>query len=296
MNDDAADWAGRTDGVRSEDVSFGADAGREVQKAAAHRRKAAGRPVDWSTPSPARMYCYYLGGKDYGRADRAAADRAVAAMPELPDLARANRAWLGRTVRYLAGLGIDQFVDVGAGLPAEVNLHESARSAAPDARVVYVDNDPVVLAHGRALLDDGDRTIVVDADLRRPESVLDHPELREVVDLERPVGLICAAVLDGFTDAENPYGMVARLCEGIAPGSHLAVSHIESTPQTRAVAEEYRRSATSSPVVPRSREQIARFFDGLDLVPPGIVPLHQWHPDGGEAQVRAGLCGVARKG
>ena len=239
---------------------------------------AAGR-IDTSTPHPARMYDYWIGGKQNFAADREVGDRMAEAMPGLPLRARANRAFLGRAVRYVAGQGVQQFLDLGAGLPASGNTHEIAQSVHPDAAVVYVDNDPLVTVHGRALLADQARTRVFEADLRDPGSVLDHSDVASLIDFEQPVAVLLAAVLHFVTADADPAGIVAAFTERLVPGSHLVISHAASdllpveTEQLRPI---YRSSATGAL---RDRAEVLGFFDGFDLVEPGLVQVPLWRPN-----------------
>src|SRR6266498_1582061 len=181
--------------------------------------------INTDVAHPARMYDYYLGGKDNFPADREAADQALAASPAVRDMARQNRAFLQRVVRFLArDAGIRQFIDIGAGLPTQGNVHEIAQAITPDARVVYVDNDPIVVVHSDALLA-GHNTTAIKADLREPNVILEHPEVREVIDLDQPVAVLLVAVLHFLQDADDPVGVVARLRDAMAAGSYLAISH-----------------------------------------------------------------------
>jgi hypothetical protein len=234
------------------------------------------------------MWDYQLGGKDNFAADRAAAEAVNQAMAEanVPDgraVASENRAFLRRAVRYLAGsAGIRQFLDLGAGLPTQGNVHEIAHETAPDARVVYVDYDPVVVAHGRALLAGTNKTAAVRADLRVPHEMLSQPELTDLLDLGQPVAVLLVATLHLVTDHEDPAGIVAALHEAIAPGSHLVITH--ATRQRHegaaaALAESFARLRVTTPIVPRGREEILRLFDGFILVEPGLVFPALWRPD-----------------
>ncbi len=237
--------------------------------------------IGTSTPNPARIYDYLLGGKDNFPADRETAEEVLALAPEVRAVARENRAFLRRAVRYLAGeAGIRQFLDVGTGIPAQGNVHQVAQQVAPDARVVYVDNDPIVLLHARALLA-GNHTTIIQADLREPAAILDHPELREVIDFDQPVAVLLLAILHFITDEEDPAGIVTRLRDAMAPGSYLALSHgtADFRPEaTLKAAQVYDRA--SAPLVLRSHAQIGRFFGGLELVAPGLVQVVSWRPDG----------------
>jgi hypothetical protein len=232
--------------------------------------------IDTTTPSVARMYDYFLGGKDNFPADREAAERVILAAPIVPRMAKENRKFLQRVVADLSRRGIRQFVDIGSGLPTAVNTHEVAQKIAPSTRVVYVDNDPHVLTHGRAFLARDDSTTVITADLRTPQTIVDHPELRELIDWSRPVAVLLVAILHFIRDSDDPYGIVATLRSAMAPGSYLAISHIDKTPELEAAAKEYDHA--SSPAIPRSAEQVARFFDGLTLVGPGLCPVSRWRP------------------
>jgi SAM-dependent methyltransferase len=253
--------------------------------------------LDTSRPHPARMYDYFLGGKDNFPADREAGDEVLAAWPEVREGVLENRAFLRRVVSFLAGeAGIRQFLDIGTGIPTQGNVHEVAHAAAPDARVVYVDNDPIVHVHANALLA-GDTTSIILADLREPETILGHPKVREALDLSKPFALLLIAILHFITDEEDPQGIVARFRQALSPGSYLAISHVTadfSPEATTRAARVYDRAATR--LVPRGGPEIARFFDGLELVEPGLVPIQHWRPEGQPAQLRGGMYGaVGRK-
>ncbi|MFE4977178.1 SAM-dependent methyltransferase [Kitasatospora sp. NPDC056651] len=233
-------------------------------------------------PHPARMYDYYLGGKDNFPADRAAAETALAANPEFRSTARANRGFLTRAVRYVADSGIDQFLDIGTGIPTAGNTHEIARSARPDARVVYVDNDPIVLSHARALMAGSGpgRTTVIQADLREPAAVLEAVREADLLDFARPVGLVLAAVLHFLRDEDEPYRVVATLLDALPSGSHLVLSHGTAD----FIPAEIRDRVTgvydkaTAPLVGRSREEVLAFFEGLDLLDPGVTTVPLWRP------------------
>jgi hypothetical protein len=232
----------------------------------------------------ARVYDYWLGGKDNFPADHALAEAILEAVPSMRAMARANRAFLGRAVRYLAGeAGIRQFLDIGTGIPTAGNTHEVAQAVARDARVVYVDNDPIVLAHARALMTShvAGRSEFIFADLREPATILDDPVLRSTLELDQPVALMLVAILMFFPDSEDPYGVVARLLEALPSGSYLAISHPTADfdePAMAGAAAASKRSGIE--MVPRPRAAVERFFDGLDLVEPGVVPVTAWRPDG----------------
>ncbi|MFD9129513.1 SAM-dependent methyltransferase [Kitasatospora sp. NPDC059571] len=244
-----------------------------------------GQSVDLrpEVPHPARMYDYYLGGKDNFPADREAAERALAANPEFRSTARANRGFLQRAVRHVAGLGIDQFLDIGTGIPSAGNTHESAQAVLPHATVVYVDNDPIVLTHARALMAGTGlgRTAVLRADLRDPTAVLAAPEVAELLDLDRPVALVLGAVLHFLPDEDEPARVLRTLLDALAPGSHLILSHgtadfLPAEVRDR-VTGVYDRA--TAPLVGRSRAEVRAFLDGLEILEPGVVTVPLWRPD-----------------
>jgi len=249
----------------------------------------------------ARVYNYWLGGKDNYPADREAAEQAIAANPGIVADVRANRAFLARAVRYLAAeCGIRQFLDIGTGLPTASNTHEVAQEAAPAARVVYVDNDPIVLTHARALLTSTPEgaTAYLDADLRDTPAIL--REAAQTLDFGQPIALMLLIILHLIPDADDPYGVVATLTAALPSGSYLVLAHPASDIRAEKMAEMTRRvnERMSGPrATMRDRDAITRFFDGLDLVEPGVVQPQQWRPDPGALsplQVTA-WCGVARK-
>lgn len=257
--------------------------------------------VSSQRPTPARMYDYFLGGKDNFEADRTAADQIIAKLGEgkTRDVAWENRRFLWRVTEYLSSeCGISQFIDVGAGLPTMRNTHEIAQQVDPDARVVYVDNDPIVLSHGRALLKNG-ATAIATADMREPGSVLDAPEIKDLIDFTQPVGLLFIAVFHFVTSAGHPrhvHGhaspaeIMTAFRERVAPGSYVAVTHNSSdraSPEDVAVAEEGYKSATA-PMVVRSRSEIEALFNGWRLIPPGVTPAWQWH-SGPDESPRTGI-------
>jgi hypothetical protein len=238
--------------------------------------------VDPTRPNVARTYDYFLGGKDNYAADREAGDQILRQSPEVRSTLRANRAFLGRVVRFLASeAGIAQFIDLGTGLPTQANVHQVAEAASPAAAVAYVDNDAVVLAHARALLAGGSNTAVIGADLRRPAEVLTDPGLLGLVDLARPAAVLMIAVLHFVGDDENLPAIIAQYRDALAPGSYLAMS-LGTTdgvdPAKIADAQRIYRSSTAQ-LTYRSRAQIQRLFDGFELVEPGLVRLPQWRPD-----------------
>jgi S-adenosyl methyltransferase len=268
---------------------------------------------DWTTrintgvPNPARIYDYFLGGKDNFPADREVAEQVVAIAPVARDIVEDNRAFLRRAVRLLAGeAGIRQFIDLGSGLPTQGNVHEIAQAVAPDARVVYVDNDAMVVTHSRALLA-GDNTAAIEADLRDPDSVMRHREVRELIDFDQPIALLLMAILHFVPDDEDPYGIVARFRDAMAAGSYLALSHgtrdIPARPDMspEAMAEmgakvERLYQLTTASLVTRTHAQVERFFDGFDLLDPGLVEIQLWRPDEAGALLPGGFYGgVGRK-
>lgn len=236
-------------------------------------------------PSIARMYDYYLGGRDNYAVDRAAAGKAIAAFPALMVIARTNRVWMHRATRFLAERGVRQFLDIGTGIPTSPNLHEIAQSVAPNSRVVYVDRDPIVLAQSQRLLNGSPegRTAFVQADVSDPASVLAAPQLTDTLDLERPVGLSLNALLHFFPDGSHPdpYGIVEHLLGALAPGSYLALSHVTTDFDPEGISsalEVYRSSGI--PVQARGMAETRRFFAGLEVVPPGVEVPHRWDADG----------------
>lgn len=237
-----------------------------------------GQSFNPQVPNVARMYDYYLGGKDNFAADRRCADEVLQQAPQVRVMARENREFLGRAVRYLAAeAGIDQFLDLGTGLPTRENVHQVAQRINPDARVVYVDHDPLVLAHARALLADDDRTHILEKDVRAPERILPAAERQGGVDLSRPVAVLLVAVLHFVADHEDPLGIVVNLMDRLPAGSYLVISHVEWQPELEGAAGNYRQA--SAPVTLRTAQEIDRFFDGLELVEPGVVPVDKWRPD-----------------
>lgn len=259
-----------------------------------------GPVFDTSVAHPARVYDYWLGGKNNYAADRSAAEAAIAVRPAIVRDIRENRDFMRRAVAYLAAEGVRQFLDIGSGIPTEPNLHEIVQDIAPDARVVYVDNDPVVLAHAHALLvstPEGE-TAYIQADLRDPGLIL--REAARTLDFAEPVAVSLVSVLQLIRDEEDPYGIVARLMSTVARGSWLVISHPASDILSDLNAEVARRYNESviTPATLRTFGQVSRFFDGLELADPGIVQCHRWHPRPGvpvgEYEV-AGWGAVGRK-
>ncbi|WDV56080.1 SAM-dependent methyltransferase [Streptomyces coeruleorubidus] len=241
------------------------------------------RSIDISVPSVSRMYDYYLGGSHNFEVDREAACRAMEFMPGLPKIMQANRAFMRRAVRYAADQGISQFLDVGSGIPTFGNVHEVAQAARPGARVVYVDHDPVAVAHSQVVLEGNDDADVVAADLRKPQEILRSPEVERLIDLNQPVALLLVAILHFVEDEDDPYGAVAELGEALAPGSLLVLTHASyegiPLPPERAGGAVNVYQDIRNPLIMRSREEIARFFKGYDMVEPGLVAMPRWRPD-----------------
>jgi hypothetical protein len=240
-------------------------------------------PRDTTVPHASRMYDYLLGGKDNFAADREAADQLVAVGPATLRAVRENRAFLGRAVRYLAGeAGVRQFLDIGTGIPAADNTHEVAQRVAPGSRVVYVDNDPVVLAHARALLTSAHAGTVsyLDADLRDPDTILGAA--RQRLDFGAPVAIMLALILHLIPDSDDPWRIVRRLVGAVPPGSYLVVSHSTTdmdADTAPAISGCVNQRMPATPMTIRSHAEVSRFFDGLDLLPPGLVAQNRWRPD-----------------
>ncbi|MEU6721736.1 SAM-dependent methyltransferase [Nonomuraea sp. NPDC046802] len=259
--------------------------------------------IDPTVPSVARMYDYLLGGKDNFAADRQAAAQIMQLSPNAKEVAQANRAFLGRAVRAVAESGIGQFLDIGTGLPTQENVHQVARRFSPGSRVVYVDNDPIVLVHARALLAENADTIVVEGDMREPKSVLSHPEITRHLDFEQPLAVFLVAVLHFIPDDDQAQSIVRSIREALPSGSHLIISHVTVGELDSDVVGEgrevYRRTSTGN-VTPRTREQIAGFFEGLEMMEPGLVSTTDWRTETALDPSLAGpggvdiLCGIGR--
>ena len=252
------------------------------------------------TPNVGRIYDALLGGKDNYAEDRQAASQLLAVVPDARAAAWANRRFVGRAVRFLAqDAGIGQFIDIGAGLPAPGNVHQVAREQGPLARVAYVDNDPVVVSHARALLCAAPGICAVEGDLRDPPGIVGHPDLAAVIDLGEPVAIVLGAVLHHIPDEDSPHKLVDLLMAAVAPGSYLVISHATDqdigADAAGQVRELYVRA--SAPAVFRSRAEVAGFFEGLELVPPGIGSVADWHAGPGPAESGRTIVvgGVGRK-
>jgi hypothetical protein len=274
---------------------------KEVAASPGSAEPAGERPgFDTSVAHSARVHDYWLGGKENYAADRAAGDAVIAAYPGIVMSVRANRAFLARVVRFLAAeAGIRQFLDIGTGIPSANNTHEVAQAVAPDARVVYVDYDPVVLAHARALLDSSPEgaTDYIDADFRNYDAILE--QAARTLDFSRPVAVMLIALLHLIGDQDDPYGIVSALMAAVPSGSYLALSQVASDIQAEQMAEarnRYNRMARETQQH-RSHAEVAGFFKGLELLPPGLVPVQQWRPRSDfEAQAKSAMWGgVARK-
>jgi SAM-dependent methyltransferase len=258
--------------------------------------------IDVRRANVARVYDYLLGGSHNFLADQDLGRSLVATDPSVRAIARANRDFLGRAVRFIAGAGVRQFLDIGSGIPTEGNVHEVAQRASPDARVVYADIDPVAIAHSKALLAGNQATAVIEADLRQPQRILDHDTTRRLIDLSQPAGLLLVSVLPFIPDVEDPWQIVATLRDALAPGSYLVLAHAtdDSRPVVAQAAEKVYNHGVSAQARMRSRADILRFFDGFDLVDPGLVHIPRWRPDPpadvtGDAARFWVLAGVARK-
>jgi hypothetical protein len=263
--------------------------------------------VDPTTPSPARLYDYYLGGSNNFQADRDAAEQVRAVMPELSDAAWANRGFHQRAAVWMAERGIRQFIDIGSGLPTAGNTHEAVQKVEPQARVVYVDNDPMVAAHARGLLAQDGSTEFIVGDLREPAALLGDPVLRRHLDFGQPIGLLMTAVLHFVGDGGDPWGLVRQYVTALAPGSYLALSHstMDQLPPRMVEAGLALYANAAQPLYPRTRAEVERFFDGLELVEPfdggepAVVHVGLWGAENSETADSDGsriyYCAVARR-
>jgi len=232
------------------------------------------------------MWDYLLGGAHNFAADRRVAQQAVTYMPQLPELAQQVRAFIHRAVSFMSAEGIDQFIDIGSGIPTRGNVHELAQQLNPEAKVVYVDHDPVAIAHARTILKDNDRVAAILGDLRDPAAILAQPALRDLLDLDRPVGLLLVSVLHFVFDEHDPARIVATLRDALAPGSYLAIQHAtgDEQPERTLHMLEYFNSQSPEPMRWRSREAITQFLDGFTILEPGVVFLSQWRPEPDEVE------------
>jgi S-adenosyl methyltransferase len=265
---------------------------------------------DWAPPgvdikraNVARVYDYWLGGTHNFLADQDAGRAIAAVEPLMRDIARVNRAFLGRAVRFMSANGIDQFLDIGSGIPTSGNVHEIAQQANPAARVAYVDVDPVAIAHSKAILAGNENAAIADADVREPEKIRRHETVTRLIDFSQPVGLILMVVLHFISDAENPWQLLATLSDSLVPGSYLVLGHATSDGRKPIVAQAaetaYNRSVATQLHL-RSTAQVQRLFDGFDLVEPGLVYSPKWRPEGADDSPAVlaeygTLVGVARK-
>ena len=246
--------------------------------------------IDTTVAHPARVYDYVLGGKDNYPADRAVAEQALRILPSASDETWANRQFLRRAVRYVVReQGIDQILDIGTGIPTVGPTHEVAQDENPACRVVYVDNDPIVLVHARALLADTDSTTVMRADVRDPETIL--AKAKDFLDFSRPVALMFVGLWYFIAEDDDPDDLLARYRAALVPGSCLLLTHALDTPEIREIGKIYK---TSAPLVPRSRDRIAELFTGWEIVAPGLTPLQDWRPEGDEISCGHMLGGVGR--
>jgi S-adenosyl methyltransferase len=278
-------------------MSNGGPRGRGSEQRSRHEHS------DWdcNTPNVARIYDYYLGGKDNYASDREAARKVLGAAPDVPLAALENREFLRRAIQFLVEEAhISQFIDIGPGLPTQGNVHQIARQHDPDAHVAYVDNDPVVLAHGQAILQKVPGVSVISGDARRPDDILADAALRELIDLSLPVALCMSLIMHFIAEAEDPYGIVARLRDRLCPGSYLVLTHVTGDERDVGTISEITAvyDEATAPLVPRTRAEVTKLFDGFQLVEPGVVFLSQWRPTG-EYYARGGTrwayAGVARK-
>lgn len=238
--------------------------------------------INTTVPNIARMHDYFLGGKDNFAADREAAEKVLAVAPELRTIAREGQDFRRRVMRYLTGEGITQFITFGAGLPTHSNIHELAQAAAPGARCVYVEHDTVVLTHARALLATDDSTRVVQGHVLRPDELLADPGLRALIDFDRPVGLLLLNVLQYIPDSDGPFESVAKLRDALPPGSHMTLTHVvfDDHPETaKALVDIYRKILKRTEDASRTFRDVERFFEGWEMVEPGLVYMRQWRPD-----------------
>lgn len=259
--------------------------------------------IDLSRPSVSRIYDYYLGGSHNFEVDREAARKAIDAFPGLPKIMQANRAFMRRAVRYAVSQGVTQFLDIGSGIPTFGNVHEVAMETDSNCRVVYVDNDPVAVAHSRAVLDGTPGAAVLAADFRSPRDILESEQVKQQLDLDKPVALLLVALLHFITDDQEPGKSIAAFRDALPQGSLLALTHAstEGGPRTSAEGKQIQSvySNTNAQLVMRGRADLEPFFEGFELVEPGLVSMPNWHPDGPVDQedpvVFTGYAGVGRK-
>jgi hypothetical protein len=234
--------------------------------------------IDTSRPHPARIYDYLLGGKDNYEVDREAGDQVIHFAPEARIGVQANRAFLQRAVRHVVGTGVRQILDIGTGLPTSPNVHEVAQEVASDVRIAYVDNDPIVNTHANTLLNRSAATSIVLADLRDPRAILEHPDVRRVIDFDQPVALLLVAILHFLKPADHPEQIVATLRDALPAGSYLVLSHATGDIADRTDVEDVYKSATATATL-RTHAEVERFFDGFELLEPGLTQVPYWRPD-----------------
>ncbi len=257
--------------------------------------------VDLTKPSAARIYDYILGGGHNFAVDRQIGSELERTAPYVAETMRANRHFLRRAVRFLVAEGMEQFVDIGSGIPTAGNVHEVAQQENPDARVLYVDIDPVAVAHSRRILKDDDRTVIVQADVRDGDALFESDELRQLIDKSRPIALLLAGIMHFIPDEDDPVAIVGRLRDRLARGSHVVISHVTWEGQPPEAIEAQRLSErTPTKIIPRSKAEIAAMFDGLTMIEPGLVHFPLWRPDDPADVVEhperyGAFCGVGRK-
>jgi hypothetical protein len=239
--------------------------------------------VDTSVPSMARAYDFMLGGAHNFAVDRMVAEQADKVMPGAARIAQINRAFLRRAVRYMLDHGITQFLDIGSGIPTVGNVHEVAQDAVPGARVLYVDKDPIAVAHSEMLLATNKNADVLKADMRDPEAIIDSAQARQLLTFDAPIGLLMVMMVHWVPDSDDPWALIARYRDALPAGSFLAISHVTADQRADKIAEQkemIQQSRSADQLTPRSHEQVARFFDGFDLVEPGVVGCGLWNPGG----------------
>jgi hypothetical protein len=263
--------------------------------------------VDTSVPTPARIYDYMLRGQNYFERDQQAAEQILKAVPEVRDAAWSNRGFHQRAAKWIAERGVKQFIDIGSGLPTVGNTHEVVQKVVPDVRVVYVDNDPMVQLHSQDILSGEESIAAILGDLREPDSILNHPDVRELIDFGQPAGLLMTGVMMFVADSSDPYGLVRRYLDALAPGTYLSLSHLTDDHKPPASAEGFRAvfDTATEHLYFRSKSEVARFFDGLELVPPyegaepGLAFTGVWGADDPVLADSEGsrwlYCGVARR-
>ncbi|MFC0107322.1 SAM-dependent methyltransferase [Kibdelosporangium aridum] len=239
--------------------------------------------VDTSVPSMARTYDFLLGGAHNFAVDRMVAEQAEKAMPGAAKIARINRAFLGRVVRFMVDQGVTQFLDIGSGIPTVGNVHVVAQQANPQARVLYVDKDPIAVAHSELMLGNNDRADVLRADMRDPESIVHSSQARRLLDFDKPIGMLLVMMIHWVPDEDDPWALIGRYRDALPTGSYLALSHVTAEQREDQVTEvqgKIRESRSTDQLTPRSHDQILRMFDGFELVEPGLVGCGLWHPRG----------------